>query len=142
MVIVLPSMRGRGSETQRIVYSFGVVFLELISGRRAIDLGRPFEEQYLVAWAEPLFKDRQKFTLMADPLLEGNYPVKGLCQALAVAAMCLQEDAVKRPLIADVVTAIDYLARPKENINIDAEVQINSCLPDKYSREGSTELPD
>ncbi|KAK8592274.1 hypothetical protein V6N13_062860 [Hibiscus sabdariffa] len=128
--------------TKSDVYSFGVVFLELISGRRAIDLGRPFEEQYLVAWAEPLFKDRQKFTLMADTLLEGNYPVKGLCQALAVAAMCLQEDAVKRPLIADVVTAIDYLARPKENINIDAEVQINSCLPDKYSREGSTELPD
>ncbi|GMI72739.1 PBS1-Like 23 [Hibiscus trionum] len=128
--------------TKSDVYSFGVVFLELISGRRAIDLGRPIEEQNLVDWAEPLFKDRQKFPLMADPLLQGNYPLKGLCQALAVAAMCLQEDADCRPLIADVVTAIEFLARPKENINIDAEVQVNSDVPDKSLKEESIELPD
>ncbi|KAG6392315.1 hypothetical protein SASPL_146531 [Salvia splendens] len=60
--------------------------------------------------AKPLFKDRMKFTLMADPLLEGNYPVKGLYQALAVAAMCIQDEARTRPLIADVVTALEYLA--------------------------------
>lgn len=48
--------------------------------------------------------------MMADPLLEGNYPVKGLYQALAVAAMCIQDEASTRPLIADVVTALEYLA--------------------------------
>ncbi|KAE8686389.1 putative serine/threonine-protein kinase RLCKVII [Hibiscus syriacus] len=116
--------------TKSDVYSFGVVLLEMISGRRAIDLERPIEEQNLVAWAEPFFKEK-KFTSMADPLLEGNYPLKGLCQALAVAAMCLQEDAETRPLIADVIMAIEYLARPKENENIDAESQINNSeLPD------------
>ena len=41
--------------------------------------------------AGPLFKDRIQFTKMADPLLEGNYPQKCLYQALAIAAMCLQE---------------------------------------------------
>lgn len=51
---------------------------------------------------------------MADPLLEGNYPVKGLYQALAVAAMCLQEAASTRPLISDVVTALEFLATPKD----------------------------
>lgn len=59
--------------------------------------------------AEPLFKDKKKFVEMADPLLEGNYPTKGLYQALAVAAMCLQEEASSRPLISDVVTALEYL---------------------------------
>ncbi|KDP39094.1 hypothetical protein JCGZ_00851 [Jatropha curcas] len=96
------------------VYSFGVVFLEIITGRRVIDNSRPLEEQNLVVWATPLFKDRRKFTLMADPLLEGDYPEKGLYQALAVAAMCLQEDAVNRPLMSDVVTALEYLALKKE----------------------------
>ncbi|KAI3466581.1 hypothetical protein Pfo_023244 [Paulownia fortunei] len=96
--------------TKSDVYSFGVVFLEIISGRRAIDNTKPPEEENLVSWAKPLFKDRSKFTLMADPLLEGNYPVKGLYQALAVAAMCLQEEASTRPLIGDVVTALEYLA--------------------------------
>ncbi|CAA0826527.1 Protein kinase superfamily protein [Striga hermonthica] len=96
--------------TKSDVYSFGVVFLEIISGRRAIDNTKPPEEENLVAWAKPLFKDRRKFTQMADPLLEGNYPAKGLYQALAVAAMCLQEEASTRPLIGDVVTALEFLA--------------------------------
>lgn len=47
---------------------------------------------------------------MADPLLQGRYPIRGLYQALAVAAMCLQEQAATRPLIGDVVTALTYLA--------------------------------
>lgn len=47
---------------------------------------------------------------MADPLLEGNYPEKSLYQALAIAAMCLQEDAASRPLISDVVTALQFLS--------------------------------
>ncbi|KAK9267673.1 hypothetical protein L1049_010104 [Liquidambar formosana] len=97
------------------VYSFGVVFLEIITGRRVIDTARPTEEQNLVTWAEPLFKDRRRFTLMVDPFLEGAYPVKGLYQALAVAAMCLQEEADTRPLIADVVTALSYLSMPKND---------------------------
>ncbi|CAI0379938.1 unnamed protein product [Linum tenue] len=96
------------------VYSFGVVFLEIITGRRVIDNSRPTEEQNLVTWASPLLKDRKKFDLLADPLLEGNYPQKGLHQALAVAAMCLQEEAATRPLMSDVVTALEYLATNKD----------------------------
>jgi len=99
--------------TKSDVYSFGVVFLEIITGRRVIDNARPSEEQNLVSWAQPLFKDRRKFTLMADPLLEDKYPVKGLYQALAVAAMCLQEEADTRPLISDVVTALEFLSIPR-----------------------------
>ncbi|CAI9784190.1 unnamed protein product [Fraxinus pennsylvanica] len=96
--------------TKSDVYSFGVVFLELITGRRVIDNSRPSEEQNLITWAQPLFKDKKKFHLMADPLLEGNYPEKALCQALAVAAMCLQEEASTRPFIGDIVTALEYLS--------------------------------
>ncbi|XP_073283751.1 serine/threonine-protein kinase PBL27-like [Primulina huaijiensis] len=92
------------------VYSFGVVFLEIITGRKAIDNTKGAGEHNLVAWARPLFKDRRKFPKMADPLLQGRYPIRGLYQALAVAAMCLQEQAATRPLIGDVVTALTYLA--------------------------------
>lgn len=64
--------------------------------------------------AAPLLKDRSKFTEMADPLLEGNYPKKSLHQALAIASMCVHEEADARPLMADVVTAFEFLTTPAE----------------------------
>lgn len=36
--------------------------------------------------------------------------MRGLYQALAIASMCIQEQAAARPLIGDVVTALSYLA--------------------------------
>ena len=60
--------------------------------------------------ARPLFNDRRKFARLADPRLQGQYPMRGLYQALAVASMCIQEQAAARPLIGDVVTALSYLA--------------------------------
>ncbi|GLT38071.1 hypothetical protein SLA2020_123410 [Shorea laevis] len=92
------------------VYSFGVVLLELITGRKAIDSTRPHGEQNLVTWARPVFNDRRRFSRLADPRLQGRFPMRGLYQALAVASMCIQEQASIRPLIGDVVTALSYLA--------------------------------
>lgn len=86
---------------------FSCIYAKEISG---INKLRKFDLKVKFLQAKPLFKDRKKFKLMADPLLERNYPVKGLYQALAVAAMCLQEEASTRPLIGDVVTALEYLA--------------------------------
>ncbi|KAI4302015.1 hypothetical protein L6164_035238 [Bauhinia variegata] len=92
------------------VYSFGVVLLELITGRRAIDTTKPNDEQNLVSWAQPIFRDPKKFPDMADPLLNKNFPEKDLNQAVAIAAMCLQEEAAARPLISDIVTALSFLS--------------------------------
>ncbi|CAA7406287.1 unnamed protein product [Spirodela intermedia] len=92
------------------IYSFGVFLLELITGRKAIDNSRSAGEHNLVAWARPMFRERSKFAQMADPGLQGKYPSRGLYQALAVAAMCVHEQPTMRPLIADVVTALAYLA--------------------------------
>ncbi|KAL1340033.1 hypothetical protein AAHE18_U088300 [Arachis hypogaea] len=92
------------------VYSFGVVLLELITGRQAVDTTRPNDEQNLVSWAQPIFKDPKRFPDMADPNLGKNFPEKDLNQAVAIAAMCLQEEAEARPLMSDVVTALSFLS--------------------------------
>lgn len=121
--------------TKSDVYSFGVVFLEMITGRRVIDYSKPSQEQNLVIWAQPLLKDRRKFVQMADPVLEENYPVKGLYQALAVAAMCLQEEADTRPLISDVVTAIEFLARKKVEVDEPLSTKVTPPQSGDISRE-------
>jgi len=47
---------------------------------------------------------------MVDPLLQGNFPLRCLHQAIAITAMCLQEQPKFRPLIGDIVVALEYLA--------------------------------
>ncbi|XP_059289999.1 probable serine/threonine-protein kinase PBL25 [Lycium ferocissimum] len=91
------------------VYSFGVVLLELITGKRAVDITKNGNDQILVAWAEPIFKDTSRYIELADPLFKGDFPKRSFNQAVAIAAMCLQEDPAVRPLISDVVTALTFL---------------------------------
>ncbi|XP_026428698.1 receptor-like cytoplasmic kinase 185 [Papaver somniferum] len=92
------------------IYSFGVVLLKLISWRKALDETKFYtaEKWHIVAWARPLLGDSKKFPEIVDPLMKGQYPYRGLGQALNLVKMCLQqEEAHKRPRIAEVVTC-DY----------------------------------
>ncbi|XP_047321558.1 probable serine/threonine-protein kinase PBL21 [Impatiens glandulifera] len=91
------------------IYSFGVVLLELITGRKAIDNTKMQGEQNLVAWSRPFLKDRKKFVEIADPLLQGNFPVRSFHHTVAITAMCLQEEPNFRPLISDIVVALEYV---------------------------------
>ncbi|ONK77034.1 uncharacterized protein A4U43_C02F2420 [Asparagus officinalis] len=108
-----PECSRNGERTMKSdVYSFGVVLLELISGRKASDSSKPVTEQNLVTWAQPMFREQKKYPELADPILQGDYPLKSLNQAVAVVAMCLQEEASVRPLMADVVMTLSFLIEP------------------------------
>ncbi|KAF8406710.1 hypothetical protein HHK36_008802 [Tetracentron sinense] len=92
------------------IYSFGVVLLELITGRKAIDRTKIQGEQNLVSWSRPFIKDRRKVVQLVDPLLQGRFSVRCLHHMIAITAMCLQEQSNFRPLMGDVVVALEYLA--------------------------------
>ncbi|XP_022932089.1 probable serine/threonine-protein kinase PBL23 [Cucurbita moschata] len=129
--------------TKSDVYSFGVVFLEIISGRRVIDNTKPRAEKNLLAWAQPLLKDKRKFILVADPNLNGKFSVKALYQALAVVSMCLQEDASSRPLISDVVMALQYLAINNDvDVDVDVDNESNSGSRWGLSSNGGSTTPN
>ncbi|KAM3404586.1 hypothetical protein ACQJBY_007592 [Aegilops geniculata] len=91
------------------VYSFGVVLLQLISGRRTVDTSKPVEEQNVVTWAQPKFKDQKKYHELVDPLIKREYPAKALNQVVAMASMCLQEEDCVRPMMGDVVMTLGFL---------------------------------
>ncbi|XP_058090605.1 probable serine/threonine-protein kinase PBL21 isoform X2 [Magnolia sinica] len=119
------------------VYSFGVVLLELITGRKALDTSRKSGEQNLVAWSRPFFKDRKKFLQMADPLLNGCYPIRAFYHLIAITATCLQEKQNFRPLMGDVVSALEYLASQPYN----SETSGGGHSPQLFSPRVADRLP-
>lgn len=92
--------------------------------------------------SRPFLKDRRKFTQLVDPLLQGRFPVRCLHHAIAITAMCLQEQPTFRPLVGDIVVALEYLSSQSNTYEVQIS-QIHSSLPrsstqqdnDIFSRE-------
>ncbi|KAF5796210.1 putative protein kinase RLK-Pelle-RLCK-VIIa-2 family [Helianthus annuus] len=63
------------------VYSFRVVLLEMLTGRRSMDKNRPNGEHNLVEWARPHLGERRRFYKLIDPRLEGHFSIKGAQKA-------------------------------------------------------------
>ncbi|KAK9018438.1 hypothetical protein V6N11_001414 [Hibiscus sabdariffa] len=56
------------------VYSYGVVLLELLTGRTPVDMSQPSGQENLVTWARPILRDKDRLEELSDPRLGGNYP--------------------------------------------------------------------
>ncbi|KAK9920659.1 hypothetical protein M0R45_029207 [Rubus argutus] len=91
------------------IYSFGVVFLEMLSGRRAIDKNRPSGEHNLVEWARPYLTNKRRVLRVIDPRLEGQYSLSHTQKAANLALLCLSSDPKFRPDMNEVVTILEQL---------------------------------
>ncbi|XP_020530928.1 receptor-like cytosolic serine/threonine-protein kinase RBK1 isoform X5 [Amborella trichopoda] len=80
------------------VFAFGVLLLELITGRRAVDSCL----QSLVMWAKPLL-DAKKMKELADPRLGDTYNTRQMGYIMFTASLCVHHLAISRPRMNQVV---------------------------------------
>ncbi|KAI7999581.1 Protein MALE DISCOVERER 1 [Camellia lanceoleosa] len=89
------------SDPETNVYGFGVLLLELISGK----LPYSDEQGPLVNWAAEYLNDRQKFGNMIDPMLKSfkNNELDIICEVIQD---CIQPDMRKRPTMKEVTSKL------------------------------------
>ncbi|XP_039040006.1 receptor-like cytosolic serine/threonine-protein kinase RBK1 [Hibiscus syriacus] len=74
------------------VFAFGVLLLEIITGRRAVDSAR----QSLVIWAKPLL-ERNEVRELVDPRLGDDFDQSEMKRAMLTASMCITHNVSMRP---------------------------------------------
>ncbi|CAI9092001.1 OLC1v1027130C1 [Oldenlandia corymbosa var. corymbosa] len=116
-------------ETQRLneksdAYSFGIVLLELITGRPAIS--GTDEKRHIMQWVSH-FVAAGDIAGIVDPKLKGIYDTNSAWKALEVALACASPTSLKRPTMADVITELkECLVAQK--LNIESETTDESAL--------------
>ncbi|XP_021750505.1 receptor-like cytosolic serine/threonine-protein kinase RBK2 isoform X2 [Chenopodium quinoa] len=80
------------------VYAYGVLLLELITGRLALDN----TQKSLVMWAKP-FLDKSNLKELIDPYLGDGYDKDQINLLATTANMCIHQFSIERPQMSEVV---------------------------------------
>ncbi|CAN6272993.1 unnamed protein product [Urochloa humidicola] len=104
---VAPEYAGTGmlNETSDI-YSFGILIMEIISGRVPVDYNRPPGEVNLVDWLKTMVSNRNSDGVV-DPKIPKKPSSRAVKKALLVALRCVDPDARKRPRIGHVIHMLE-----------------------------------
>lgn len=98
------------------VWSFGIVLLELLTGRKNLDSRHPKEERNLVKWSKPFLADDCRLSLIMDPQLKGRFPAKAARTVSDIAQRCLQKDPSERPTMRTIVEHLKIIQDMKYSI--------------------------
>ncbi|KAK9683302.1 hypothetical protein RND81_10G130300 [Saponaria officinalis] len=90
------------------VYGYGVVLLELMTGRRVLDPNRTTKEQDLVEWARPYLR-KGKISRIMDSRIQGQYSSRSAKTIADLVVQCLSIDPRFRPNMDEVVSILDQV---------------------------------
>lgn len=95
------------------VWSFGVVLLELLTGRRNLDIHQPKEERNIIRWSRPYLSDDGRLSLIMDPQFKGLFPAKAARLVADIAQRCLQTDPSERPTMRTIAEHLKIIQQMK-----------------------------
>ncbi|XP_073279946.1 putative receptor-like protein kinase At5g39000 [Primulina huaijiensis] len=109
------------------IYAFGVVLLEVLCGRPALDKSVPKEEQILTKWAQDKISKGEVDLIVASSL--GKILPDSLRTFIKVVERCLDDNPRKRPTMAQVVAQLESALEQQKTTRCSLSNEVASVSP-------------
>ncbi|GLU22332.1 hypothetical protein SLE2022_384170 [Rubroshorea leprosula] len=110
------------------VYGFGIILLELVSGRPVITRGEGYTIS-IIEWINPLI-ERVDIRSIIDPRLQGEFDINAAWKVVEIAMSCVQQIGNQRPDISHVLLelkeCLDLEMGSRETQRIESQILSNS----------------
>ncbi|MED6223400.1 BRASSINOSTEROID INSENSITIVE 1-associated receptor kinase 1 [Stylosanthes scabra] len=106
---IAPEYLGTGKSSEKTdVYGYGVMLLELITGKNSFDIARIARDDdiLLLDWVKGHLKENTLDKLVDGALL-GDYSLEKVGQLIQVAILCTQDSPMDRPKMSEVVRMLE-----------------------------------
>ncbi|WJX89397.1 non-specific serine/threonine protein kinase [Trifolium repens] len=123
------------------VYSFGVVLLELVAGRKPV--GEFGDGVDIVQWVRKMTDSNKEGVLkVLDPRLP-SVPLHEVMHVFYVAMLCVEEQAVERPTMREVVQMLTELPKPSPSSkHVEEDLTMLTITESSLSSSNSLESPE
>ncbi|CAI9770664.1 unnamed protein product [Fraxinus pennsylvanica] len=132
-----PEYAATGRVTTKVdVFAFGVVLMEIITGRKALEDSLPDDQIHLVTWFRKLIQNKDSVRASLDPTLQPDEETfSSIWKVAELAGYCTGREAQQRPHMSHVVNALSPLVdhwRPtleeEESFGIDLHMSLPQAL--------------
>lgn len=112
-----------GRVTTKIdVFSFGVILMELITGRKALDESQPEESMHLVPWFRRMHINKETFRKAIDPTVDLDEETLSSVSTVAeLAGHCCAREPHQRPDMGHAVNVLSSLAELWKPAEVDED---------------------
>lgn len=106
-----PFMQISQAHAKSNVWSFGVLLLELLTGKYSRAAMFFCDDKLFVHWAKPFMGDESRLSGILDPRIKGKCPIQGAMKVAALALECLKKKEVQRPSMSVVVKSLTAIKK-------------------------------
>lgn len=130
------------------VFSFGVILMELITGRKALDESQPEESMHLVTWFRRVHLNKDMFRKAIDPTIDlSEETLASISTVAELAGHCCAREPYQRPDMGHAVNVLSSLVelwKPSvqntdDICGIDFEMSLPQALK-KWQAEGVSSM--